>query len=264
MQREISTLLSPIPQGGTTRLISEIQRLRQSCKQMVQEVQEAGPAYGTYISIFHVKLLTLHLTPNKVLGETNEAFYSNIYTGQPLPRPPRPPRPPPPRPFISPTAATPTSSIHNSASSTGDTITSIAYDDGANNDDCVSGGRPWCCNMCTFQNHPLLNKCEQCEMPLLLTTSGTVAPSPQQYSNIPPASLNASNSALIRQQSAMQPPHPRLQHMPYQQQSAPPVIRNPFQYTNIDGGASGGSVDASASNNVVINTTMSWLTQHTK
>lgn len=50
MQREISTLLSPIPQGGATQLISEIQRLRQSCKQMVQEVQEAGPAYGTCIS----------------------------------------------------------------------------------------------------------------------------------------------------------------------------------------------------------------------
>lgn len=194
-----------------------------------------------------------------MLGETNEAFYSNIYTGQPLPRPPRPPRPPPPRPFVSPTIATPTSSIHSSASSS----SAIAYDDGTNNDDGVAGGRPWCCNMCTFQNHPLLNKCEQCEMPLL-TTSGTVAPSPHQHSNIPPASLNAYNSALIRQQSAMQPPHPRLQHMSYQQHSAPPVIRNPFQYTNNDGGASSGSIDASAANNVVINNTLPWLTQHTK
>lgn len=172
-----------------------------------------------------------------MLGETNEAFYSNIYTGQPLPRPPRPPRPPPPRVFVSPTAATPISSIHSSASSTGD---ATAYDDGANTD----GGRMWCCNMCTFQNHPLLNKCEQCEMPSLLTTSGTVAPSPQQHSNIPPASLNAHNSALIRQQSAMQPPQSRLQHMSYQQQSAPPVIRIPFQYTNTDGSGTGGSIDS--------------------
>lgn len=178
-----------------------------------------------------------------MLGETNEAFYSNIYTGQPLPRPPRPPRPPPPRPFVSPTSATPTSTIHSST----------AYDEGAHND------RAWCCTMCTFQNHPYLHNCEQCEMPLL--TSGTVAPSPQQHSNIPPAIYNDYNSALIRQQS-MQPPNPRLQHMSYQQ-SAPPIIQNPFQYTNIDGGASSVSTDSSA-NNVVINNTLPWLTQHTK
>lgn len=55
MQREISTLLSPIP-ASTTRLISEIQRLRQSVGQMVQEVQEAGPAYGTYNSISYVDI----------------------------------------------------------------------------------------------------------------------------------------------------------------------------------------------------------------
>ncbi|RVE48044.1 hypothetical protein evm_007356 [Chilo suppressalis] len=27
---------------------------------------------------------------------------------------------------------------------------------------------PWQCHMCTFRNHPLLNKCEQCEMPRFL------------------------------------------------------------------------------------------------
>lgn len=48
MQREINTLRSPIPAGGTTRLIDEIQRLRHSCKQMVQEVEEAGPYSKCY------------------------------------------------------------------------------------------------------------------------------------------------------------------------------------------------------------------------
>lgn len=29
-------------------------------------------------------------------------------------------------------------------------------------------GPKWNCHMCTFQNHPLLDKCEQCEMPRIL------------------------------------------------------------------------------------------------
>jgi hypothetical protein len=28
----------------------------------------------------------------------------------------------------------------------------------------------WQCELCTFSNHPLMNKCEQCEMPRLLGT----------------------------------------------------------------------------------------------
>lgn len=31
---------------------------------------------------------------------------------------------------------------------------------------------PWICSVCTFQNHPLLNKCEQCEQPR--NPSGTI------------------------------------------------------------------------------------------
>lgn len=42
------------------------------------------------------------------------------------------------------------------------------------------GGHPWTCNMCTFQNHPLLNKCEQCDMPLQ-STSGTTTQQPNQH-----------------------------------------------------------------------------------
>lgn len=45
MQHEINTLRSPIPEGGSTWLEDEIERLQTSCKQMVQQVEEAGP-YG--------------------------------------------------------------------------------------------------------------------------------------------------------------------------------------------------------------------------
>lgn len=34
----------------------------------------------------------------------------------------------------------------------------------------------WQCHLCTFRNHPLLNKCEQCEMPRIV---GTSTPKPQ-------------------------------------------------------------------------------------
>lgn len=33
----------------------------------------------------------------------------------------------------------------------------------------------WTCHMCTFHNHPDLNKCEQCEMPRMQT--GSLGPS---------------------------------------------------------------------------------------
>lgn len=102
-----------------------------------------------------------------VIGDTNPAFYENIYKGQRLTRPPRPPPP-----------------------------YSLEAD-----------GLPWTCSMCTFQNHPLLDKCEQCEMPLLTTTS-----SGNVQANSRPAAMH------------------RLQNISYQQQSAPPVLHNPFQY----------------------------------
>lgn len=37
-------------------------------------------------------------------------------------------------------------------------------------------GPKWNCHMCTFQNHPLLDKCEQCEMPRILHGTKTTAP----------------------------------------------------------------------------------------
>ncbi|XP_017884820.1 TGF-beta-activated kinase 1 and MAP3K7-binding protein 3 isoform X2 [Ceratina calcarata] len=82
--------------------------------------------------------------PRVPLGETNEKFYQHIYTGQPLPSrsnaPPLPSQPPAwqPEPM------------------------------GNNIDRDERDGPSWVCRMCTFDNHPLMNKCEQCDMPRLL------------------------------------------------------------------------------------------------
>ncbi|XP_012253277.1 TGF-beta-activated kinase 1 and MAP3K7-binding protein 2-like isoform X2 [Athalia rosae] len=82
--------------------------------------------------------------PAVPLGETNEEFYQSIYTGQPfvpfagvnssLP-PPLPSRPP------------------------------VWAPVGGDRDD--RDGPSWVCRMCTFDNHPLMDKCEQCDMPRL-------------------------------------------------------------------------------------------------
>lgn len=35
-------------------------------------------------------------------------------------------------------------------------------------------GPSWTCSMCTFQNHPLLNQCEECNLPRIQTRAGTI------------------------------------------------------------------------------------------
>jgi hypothetical protein len=37
-----------------------------------------------------------------------------------------------------------------------------------------SDGPNWTCSECTFRNHPLLDKCEQCEMPRILLGTDVV------------------------------------------------------------------------------------------
>lgn len=88
------------------------------------------------------------------LGETSEEFYQSIYTGQPfvpfaasnplvIP-PPLPSRPP---------AWAPVGDREE------------------------RDGPSWVCRMCTFDNHPLMDKCEQCDMPRLPSHSaGTMNP----------------------------------------------------------------------------------------
>lgn len=152
------------------------------------------------------------------MGETNEAFYSNIYTGQALPRQPRPPRPPPPRlqfhHHINDERGVNSQSSSHPQNETDNDNRIEADDDGGGGVGGPSGSQPWFCNMCTFQNHPLLNKCEQCEMPLL-TTSGT------SDSFLATSRDRQLTNASMQQQQQQRP-----------LQSAPPIVQNPFRYTN--------------------------------
>lgn len=173
-----------------------------------------------------------------VLGETNEAFYQNIYTGQRLPslaRPPRPPRPPPPAALRS--ISYPSVQHHNNNNSFNYNQNNqsnqqqqqqqphqqqyqhhnhIIHNNNDDDDDNSNAdGPPWICSMCTFHNHPLLNKCEECDMPRI--SSGTVQVTASQFK-------------------------PRLQHMQFLRsappnptnsvQSAPAYEISPFQYNN--------------------------------
>jgi hypothetical protein len=81
---------------------------------------------------------------------------------------------------------------------------SINNNNNSNNN--FSDGPSWICSVCTFQNHPLLDKCEQCEMPNInLTTSvtttsgGTTGISENNYYNNTrsPQVNNASNNIQI-------------------------------------------------------------------
>lgn len=83
------------------------------------------------------------------LGETNEEFYKHIYTGQLLTRS---------RQRLEGGGY----SRHNpSAAASSGVAVGLGGGDGPN----------WTCHVCTFRNHPLLDKCEQCEMPRIVPDS---------------------------------------------------------------------------------------------
>lgn len=48
IQRELKVFQAQLPPGSSQLLSEEIERLRHNCNQMSQEVEEAGPAYGSY------------------------------------------------------------------------------------------------------------------------------------------------------------------------------------------------------------------------
>lgn len=78
------------------------------------------------------------------LGETRAIFYDNIYTGQ--------------RPL---SLGFPTEHI-----TTNHRQRTLLHQPQPVNSE--NEGPKWNCHMCTFQNHPLLDRCEQCEMPRIL------------------------------------------------------------------------------------------------
>lgn len=129
------------------------------CNTLADEVDQWSDPRGSN----HVRVTSpvqrLHLFYYSLvvpLGETNVEFYQDIYTGQPLPPrsvtsnpPPLPMQPPAWQPELGGSAV-----------------------DGDERGD----GPSWVCRMCTFDNHPLMNKCEQCDMPRLLDrgNAGTI------------------------------------------------------------------------------------------
>ncbi|XP_003694769.1 proteoglycan 4 isoform X1 [Apis florea] len=133
MKKELQSLTRPLdssmpPQELKKKLRSEIYQLQVECDRLADEVDQWSD-------------------PRVPLGETNEKFYQHIYTGQPLPSssvssnpPPLPSQPPAWQPELS----------------------------DNNTDREERDGPSWVCRMCTFDNHPLMNKCEQCDMPRLM------------------------------------------------------------------------------------------------
>ncbi|XP_018046919.1 PREDICTED: TGF-beta-activated kinase 1 and MAP3K7-binding protein 2 isoform X1 [Atta colombica] len=135
MKKEVQALTRPdpliSPQELKRKLKTEIYMLQVECDRLAIEVDQWSDR-------------------RVPLGETNEEFYQGIYTGQSLPtrpsnlQPPRLPSQPP----------------------------AWRSEQPANDNDREERDEPsWVCTMCTFDNHPLMNKCEECDMPRLLNRS---------------------------------------------------------------------------------------------
>ncbi|XP_012522237.1 TGF-beta-activated kinase 1 and MAP3K7-binding protein 3 isoform X2 [Monomorium pharaonis] len=136
MKKEVQALSRPVdpsmsPQELKRKLRSEIYMLQVECDRLADEVDQWSDR-------------------RVPLGETNEEFYQGIYTGQSLPT--RPLNPQPPRLPSQPPAWRP------------EQPTMVTSDNDREERDEPS----WVCTMCTFDNHPLMNKCEECDMPRLL------------------------------------------------------------------------------------------------
>uniref|UniRef100_A0A0C9R0D0 Tab2_0 protein n=1 Tax=Fopius arisanus TaxID=64838 RepID=A0A0C9R0D0_9HYME len=134
MKKDLQILLRPVdptvsPQELKTKLRSEIYQLQVECDRLADEVDQRSD-------------------PRVPFGETNEEFYQGIYTGQSLNIPSFSLRPQPPLP-TNPPAWEPRDLRGNPA-----------HHDRDDRD-----GPSWVCRMCTFDNHPLMDKCEQCDMP---------------------------------------------------------------------------------------------------
>lgn len=179
-------------------------------------------------------MLVFHSLSSLGLGEINEAFYHNIYTGQRLPIQQRDvasggssdgnarvyQQPPPPIPAAlrsnRPTATSPIASTSQ-------------QNPHYKNDDQLDASGGWTCKMCTFQNHPLLNKCEQCDMPLLSAGNANATGS------LPPNGFIANDQTRVLQTGYVPMQYhqqPNRIHIPFQKQAAVTVgtVRSPIVY----------------------------------
>ncbi|KAG5339114.1 TAB2 protein, partial [Acromyrmex heyeri] len=158
MKKEVQALTRPdpliSPQELKRKLKTEIYMLQVECDRLAIEVDQWSDRRGIYFLSRYCIQSLVGLVANNLyfpvpLGETNEEFYQGIYTGQSLPT--RPPNPQPPRLPSQPPAW---------------------RSEQANDNDREERDEPsWVCTMCTFDNHPLMNKCEECDMPRLLNRS---------------------------------------------------------------------------------------------
>ncbi|XP_025152624.1 TGF-beta-activated kinase 1 and MAP3K7-binding protein 2 isoform X2 [Harpegnathos saltator] len=182
MRKELQTLARPqdpsISQELKRKLKSEIYQLQIECDRLADEVDQWSDT-------------------RVPLGETNEEFYQGIYTGQPLPtRVPTSSNPPPPLP------SQPPAWMRESRSTT------IAQHD---NDREERDGPSWVCTMCTFDNHPLMNKCEECDMPRLLDNGNAgmqrrvASPPPPPPSRAKVASTTSSSLAAANTSANWRP-----------------------------------------------------------
>lgn len=64
--------------------------------------------------------------------------------------------------------------------------------------DDVNEENEWSCSMCTFHNHPLLNQCEQCDMPRvhqgIKITRSSYRPLKRENNQLQGSSSSANNS----------------------------------------------------------------------
>lgn len=245
IKRELLAIEAQLPVGGAKTLSEEIEQLQINCSQMAKEVEEAGPSYSNIqLTISHaIYLSNLILFPFSfsfsflilshpgalVLGEINEAFYQNIYTGQRLPiqrgaAAARSHQPPPPIP-----AALRSNRPSGSATSPIPT-TSSQPNPHYQIDEQLEASGSWTCKLCTFQNHPLLDKCEQCDLPLF-SAGNTNADG-----SLPPNGFVANDQARVLQTGYVPMQYHQQQpnriHIPFQKQAAVTVgtVRSPTVY----------------------------------
>lgn len=174
------------------------------------------------------------------LGETNVEFYRNIYTGQRLPSSlgfPTERR-------VNTPQEHPQQHQHHQGP--------VSFPD--------FEGPKWNCHMCTFQNHPLLDKCEQCEMPRILHGMSRNPDPALAFRMVRPLGQNGPFTAFRQTPNASTRPN-QLNHSQSENSISNTVTNNqfnrnfsepsncPFIYTSMDSRIDNSNPQNSASNN---------------